>query len=290
MNPDQLQVLWIAKFIYMPGQRINNHIHRFFHLIYITGGKGWLKIQNNKRPLEGAQLYFVPPNYEHEYVSDKTNPLKTIEVKFQLAGVSLLDNVTNMTQELNLNTTEIKNALEDALNEALFKDYCYTEKIKTNIYTILLKIIRQCRFEKRGSESLFTESASEYDYKGINLREVFQYIESNLDHAITLKEISSIAHVTSSYLCLIFKEKYGVTPMYYINSLRLKKAKELLMFSEMNISQIANAVGFQTIHYFSRYFKDKENITPSEYRAKVNNCKFYVLNEDFQLGGEAPQN
>jgi AraC-like DNA-binding protein len=290
MNFEQLQVLWIGKFIYLPGQKMHNHIHSFFHMIYIIGGKGWLKSQNNKCILEGGQLFLVPPNYEHEYLSDKLNPLKTIEVKFNLFDETLLNNITNINQDLNINITEIKNILEDALNEALLKDYYYIERIKADIYTILLKILRQCRYEKPHSETFSQDFTSDYDYKGIDLRKIFQYIEDNLGSLTTLTSLSKMGGLTPSYLCRIFKEKYGITPMHYVNNLRLKKAKELLMFSELNITQIANRVGFQTIHYFSRYFKEKENLSPSEYRAKVNNCKFLVLNGDYKLGGEIPVN
>ena len=54
--------------------------------------------------------------------------------------------------------------------------------------------------------------------------------------------------------------------MQYVSWLRIERAKVLLLTTDMSITDIANEVGFGSIHYFSRFFKEKENITPNEFR------------------------
>ena len=110
---------------------------------------------------------------------------------------------------------------------------------------------------------------------------MLRYMENNLDKRITLNGLAKLAAANPNYLCRIFKEKYGIAPIQYLNNLRLKKAKELLAFSELNVTQIADILGFRTIHYFSRFFKDIENMSPLEYRGKMNNTVFVDL-----LGGQ----
>jgi len=65
--------------------------------------------------------------------------------------------------------------------------------------------------------------------------------------------------------------------MQYINNFRISKAKELMMYSDFNITQISELVGFQSVHYFSRYFKNKERITPSEFRKGVKDNIYVYL-------------
>lgn len=60
----------------------------------------------------------------------------------------------------------------------------------------------------------------------------------------------------------------GTTPVQYINRMRLRKAKELLATTDKSITEIAMTAGFQSIHYFSRYFKEKERISPLLYRER----------------------
>ena len=56
--------------------------------------------------------------------------------------------------------------------------------------------------------------------------------------------------------------------MDYLRTLRINKAKKLLVNSDMNITQISNAVGFQTIHHFTAVFKKIVGKTPTEYKAE----------------------
>ena len=54
--------------------------------------------------------------------------------------------------------------------------------------------------------------------------------------------------------------------MKYVNWVRIERAKILLAVTDKSITDIAEAVGFGSVHYFSRFFKDKEKLTPNDYR------------------------
>jgi AraC-like DNA-binding protein len=60
----------------------------------------------------------------------------------------------------------------------------------------------------------------------------------------------------------------GTSPHEFILSIRLKRAAQLLKDTKYNISEISDMVGFNTIRYFNRYFKDEFGVTPTRYRAK----------------------
>jgi AraC-like DNA-binding protein len=66
-----------------------------------------------------------------------------------------------------------------------------------------------------------------------------------------------------------------MTPILYLNWIRIEKAKDLLENTDTSISEISELIGFQSIHYFSRYFKKKENCTPTEYRIRHSQNKYY---------------
>ena len=285
---DQLQVLWVGKLLYIPGQKMENHFHSFFHMLCVFGGRGHLLIKNSNYLLREGQLFIIPPYCEHEFHSDKTEPLETIEVKFNLSVESPLSDIANIGRDSNVNIPEIKSLLEDAIHEASSKDYLYLEKIKTDIYIVLLRIIRQYLDTKPKSGTFSPDFIPDCNYKGVDFKKVIHYMESNLNKNITLNDLAKIGGFSPSYFCKVFRDKFSVTPKHFINSLRLKKAKELLMFTEMNISQIAVLVGFQSIHYFSRYFKEKENMSPLEYKEKMQKnvlCDFKITSK---LGGEIP--
>jgi transcriptional regulator GlxA family with amidase domain len=111
---------------------------------------------------------------------------------------------------------------------------------------------------------------------------IIQYMNANYDKKISLWYLANILAIDQSYLCKIFNRKYGITPVQYINNLRLQKAKDLLTYTEMSITEISEKVGFQSIHYFSRYFTNREKISPIEYKHRIKECIYITVEERYK--------
>ncbi|NCU25870.1 AraC family transcriptional regulator [Candidatus Nomurabacteria bacterium] len=83
---------------------------------------------------------------------------------------------------------------------------------------------------------------------------------------MTVNDLSALLHFHPNYVISFFKEAIGIPPIEYINSLRIEMSKKLLEADEMQIKQVAASVGFKTSYYFSRIFRQKTGLSPSEYR------------------------
>jgi AraC-like DNA-binding protein len=94
------------------------------------------------------------------------------------------------------------------------------------------------------------------------------YIKANYHKRLTLHEISHYAGMSKYHFCRTFKTLTAHTVINYINSLRIKKAKEFLEESVLSITEISLQVGFNTISHFNTVFKRMVGITPSTYRKK----------------------
>jgi len=94
-------------------------------------------------------------------------------------------------------------------------------------------------------------------------------IESNLSDDISMAEIADMMNVSIHYLCHVFKAATGITPTDYKHSVKISKAKSLLVNSEMKIADIALECGFGSASYFSKIFAKSERITPAEYRTSL---------------------
>ncbi|MNI53563.1 HTH-type transcriptional regulator YesS [compost metagenome] len=95
---------------------------------------------------------------------------------------------------------------------------------------------------------------------------VYEYLESNYDKDITLDIMADKLHITRSYLSTYFKEKTGINFVDYVNSVRIDKAKKLLLNPDIRIQDAAQFVGYQNINSFNRMFKKSTGFTPSEFR------------------------
>lgn len=92
------------------------------------------------------------------------------------------------------------------------------------------------------------------------------FIEQNVTHPLSLDEISKLAHFSRSYVSRIFQESYGFSPIRYHTVLRVQKAKSMVQFTNMSLSEIADSVGFESLQDFSRVFKKIDGLPPSSYR------------------------
>ncbi|WP_105619863.1 helix-turn-helix domain-containing protein [Vallitalea okinawensis] len=95
---------------------------------------------------------------------------------------------------------------------------------------------------------------------------VLDYIENNLNRHVTNNELADLIHLHPNYFVTIFKKSLGVSPKKYINDIRLRKAKDLLLSTELNISDITYQLGFKDIYYFSKKFKKDTGLSPSLFR------------------------
>lgn len=98
------------------------------------------------------------------------------------------------------------------------------------------------------------------------LENVKSYLNRHLDKDVTLDELSSVANLSSAYLSRLFKKTFGVGPIRYHLVSRIEHAKKLIQFTNLPITQIAEQTGFQSIHSFSRAFRNAEGVPPTYYR------------------------
>ena len=85
-----------------------------------------------------------------------------------------------------------------------------------------------------------------------------------------MRELADSLHLNSSYFSVLFKEQVGLNFSEYLMRKRVQRAKELLVQTNLPISEVAERVGYQTDKYFIKVFKSLENISPSKYRHAVN--------------------
>jgi len=101
------------------------------------------------------------------------------------------------------------------------------------------------------------------------IKEVIRYLQENYHHNLSLDHLAQQFGVSKQWLILRFKRETNATPIAYLNHLRMKKAKELLLNQQMRIGEIALACGFDTPYYFSNTFKKTYGISPTIWRKNM---------------------
>lgn len=119
-----------------------------------------------------------------------------------------------------------------------------------------------------GKMLMLRDKVSDCWYSDI-IRKAQRYTEENyMSEEISLNTVAASVNMSPSYFSSVFSQEAGQTYIEYLTSVRMDKAKELLLYSSMRISDIGYEVGYKDAHYFSYIFKKTQGCSPKEYRTR----------------------
>ena len=114
-------------------------------------------------------------------------------------------------------------------------------------------------YEKRKTEE--QDAQEERTITGI-----IRYLQEHLDKEIRLNILANEFHLSSQYISQLFKSEIGVNFLAYLTSIRMERAKKLLLATSLSIGEISEKCGYADYRVFTKAFKKEEGSTPSQYR------------------------
>lgn len=265
---------------------VETHKHEFIEIAFIAYGSCIHTYHGTDVKLIPGDVFVITPHEEHSYkISSKTviynclfytealgedwNKLRNIKSIFDLLIVEPFYRLESGRQEiLHLEPAEaasLETLLKRMLEEQEKKHSDFEVLQKSNLISLLCLLGRV--WEKQ-----FSESKILYSGKRDLLVEALRFIENNTSNGLKVEEIAARAYLSPNYFRKVFKEVTGLTPIEYINKIRISKACKLLNERNITVSQVAETVGINDLNYFSRLFKSLAGCTPSEYKKK---CDLY---------------
>jgi AraC-like DNA-binding protein/mannose-6-phosphate isomerase-like protein (cupin superfamily) len=114
-------------------------------------------------------------------------------------------------------------------------------------------------------------------YRLSTLKDMIGYIQQHYKEKITLDEVAAAGKVCKSNCCSIFQKYLKQTPVSYITHYRLKQSIDLMISSDMTITEISYETGFSGASYYTETFRRYFGTSPSEYRKGIQNYKPVVV-------------
>ena len=269
-------VLWSGKYYQYWENEL--HSHSYWQIISVLKGSGWIRIGEEQFPFSERSTFLIHPYVAHEIVRGKPEePLQMMDLKFTLADGPLAQDALLLPCRLKESVfPKFQYYFDRILKESEDNlPYSY-ERICMNFGLVLTTILRSEVTDRQTSIPLTPEEPEIRQVGGVDLQRVTQYIQQNYAAPISLEDLAQVAIVSKGTLIQAFKHAFDTTPIKYINRIRLEKAKALLLNTDSSISEISEMVGFQSLHYFSRYFKSNENLSPVEYRQRYSKNYYFT--------------
>lgn len=230
-----------------------------YQLNYITEGKGVLENENGRFQIKPGSILVTSPNVWHRYKPLLKTGWKEQYIGFngQIASQFLAHPLFSPQQPV------INIGIREEILDTYLKIFDLVKEEKPGFQQIAAGMVI-----KLLGYLLSFEMQKEFTGKRIAtiIEEARFKMRGEVDKAIDLEEIAREHHIGYSYFRKMFKSYTGVAPHQYHLELKIMRAKELLLSTDKSIKEISFELGFQSIHYFSRIFKNKTGISPGEFR------------------------
>jgi AraC-like DNA-binding protein len=137
--------------------------------------------------------------------------------------------------------------------------------ILTQLNMLLLRLLR----ESKAPKTVKLQTSNAVHSENQIIRRAQQYISAHIREKLSVPMVSKQVDVSPSYLTALFHKNLQISPGEYIRRMKLQESKQMIRENSMNFTQIAEMLQYSTVHHFSRQFKEKFGITPSEYARSV---------------------
>lgn len=279
------------------------HRHKFYEMVFIQRGSCRHFYKNDATLLIPGDVFLISPNEPHSYQFDESicmyncqfypealhssssdfiKELTFSSLKEQAPLHRRMQDMYNLWEEMdeepvrspfmgNINDQGIlhlnfqqQSLIISYLNSILSEqskqgyEYAYLKQMYLGIMLVTLVRIKKNQFDaKEHTPSWQSEM----------VLDALNRIDAHLDENFDFIEEAARQHISPSYYRMIFRKITGLSPLEYLNRVRILHALELLQTTYMSVGEVADAVGIHDPNYFSRLFKKLVGCPPSYYKS-----------------------
>lgn len=238
------------------------HFHaKEYEIVFIVRGKGSLQLPGVSHPLEAGAIALIPPNIAHYYQAKEGIPLAHYAIRFSiLENGSPLASALGRAQPVFVQSkrfAQIKLLLDMQKQFAKENDGMIDQKVQT-LCLLILELVQE-ELAQSGEE--ITTYAPEY------ANDVLIYLQNHTYSKVTLEDISFHFSLSQSHLSRVFLKTYHISPINYLISCRMRKARAYILNDDLPSAEIAHRLAYKTTYHFTKTFEKFHGCRPEEYRA-----------------------
>ena len=236
--------------------------HSAVELTYIDKGSMHSVVSGTDIILRQGELMLYGENQWHMQYADIDTAVSFITISMDL-DCSYADLLYNRKFTASQRTAQL---LQQILEEYERDDVFSSDLIICKVQEVLLTTLRDDQTTGK-PEALKTPAAMNNENEII--ARALDYIGTHVYEKLSVSTVAGEANVSASYLTALFHKYMQLSPGEYIRRTKLEESKKLIREGKMNFTQIAQQLQYSTVHHFSRQFKEKFGITPTEYARAI---------------------
>ncbi len=252
----------------------NYHSHSWYEVFYLTKGQCIFYIDDASYNMCEGDIAIIQPDVPHKTAyTDSNNERLCIEFSYDYIqplinklGIELFEKklftVLKISPENRAVTDSILNnmMIEKNKNDIVSNTFAFVY-----FQEFILKLLRSAT--SIGGYLFNINNADN------SMQNALEYIKNNYTNKLTLSDIARQFHLNPSYFSKRFKTVNNIGFKEYLNNLRISHSEKLLLETQKNITEIAFESGFENSNYYGDAFRQKNGVSPSEYRRLKGNIK-----------------
>ncbi len=253
----------------------NYHYHDCYELYYLYSGERYYFIQDTTYHVGDGAFVFIQPydihctanfegcGYDRMLINFKRDYLEEFLPLFGDVNIfECFDEAVHTAVLSPVSRQFAEKLLENMLKEYLSQNPAREKYLKIALLQLLL-FLNMHRNTSEGSMLQYVNSTHK------TIAEITGFINNYYYEDITLESISARFFISPCYFSRTFKKVSGLSFTQYLNNVRIKEARNLLVTTNMTITEIAIATGFRSSTHFNRVFKNITGMSPLNYKKNV---------------------
>ncbi len=235
--------------------------HPMPELTYVDQGELHSVVDGQDLLLKQGDLVIYGPNqWDMQYADIGIAP-RFVTISFEVDGVDF----TPLLERKFSAPQQVASLLQSMLREQEKMD-CFSSDIIVSQLTLLLLYLLRESVKPTGSK---VKNTNVVQNENEIIRQAQQYVAAHIREKLSVPMVAGQVGVSASYLTVLFHKNLQISPGEYIRRIKLQESKQMIRENNLNFTQIASALQYSTVHHFSRQFKEKFGITPTEYAKSV---------------------
>ena len=272
------KIITVHYFEYTKNFAFTGEAHDFWEIVFADKGDLYITAGSSELLLRQGQMYLHRPMEFHNIRCDGKTASNSVIVTFSCAAPELFA-VAGTVIRCGDDTRDILAAIiaeaKKAFSNPVGDPYtpCLVRRggvpfgseqlIKLYLELLLIHLIRGS--EKTGKITNLPKARGD----DTRVNEICAYLERNCEKDLSFRDICMKFSLSASVVKKLFSEKLGCGAMEFFANCKIERAKQLLREESRNITEIAEALSYSSVYYFSRAFKKSTGMTPTEYAASV---------------------
>ena len=279
----ELDVKGLYTFFYFEHSKDFHYIgekHDFWELVYVDSGEICAVSDNDGFLLSQGNVIFHKPMEFHGMTAVKNMPHNVLITTFECKSPAV-DFFTKKIFTLNSKQKKMLGVFLEEMRRTFGGNFdssnigeisfdraerCSYQLGVQYLEAFLLELMRENTAVKR------TEKISSFAKKNVEnafVQSIKDFLAESLYSTLTLDEVCHNFKMSKSYICELFKNEVGVGVIDYYIGLKINEAKFLIREGKLNFTEIAERLGYSSLHHFTRMFKAKVKMSPSMYEKSI---------------------